>query len=140
MRNWLFSGVVLHRRLRPVVNAFRYPVFFLRFPLSRIDELSNLVFSINRFNLLSFHFADHGDGRAPAVWIRELLAAANRFANARRRLHQLHNRLTLRLHRVERLRSERELNSRLKCALLGGKNILNGVTTSTGGTHELVSQ
>jgi DUF1365 family protein len=74
MRDWLFSGMVLHRRLRPVVNAFRYPVFFLRFPLSRLDELSNPVFSVNRFNLLSFHFADHGDGRPPATWIRELLA------------------------------------------------------------------
>ena len=74
MRDWLFKGSVLHRRLRPRTHAFRYPVFFLRFPLSRLDELSNLVFSINRFNLLSFHFSDHGDGRAPAEWIRELLA------------------------------------------------------------------
>lgn len=74
MRDWLYTGMVLHRRLRPVANAFRYPVFFLRFPLSRLEELSNLVFSVNRFNLLSFHFADHGDGRAPSTWIRELLA------------------------------------------------------------------
>jgi DUF1365 family protein len=75
IRDWLYSGTVLHRRLRPKANAFRYAVFFLRFPLDRIDELPNLVFSVNRFNLLSFHFADHGDGRTPRAWIGELLAA-----------------------------------------------------------------
>ena len=75
MRDWLFCGEVLHRRERPKVNAFRYPVFFLRFPLSRVDDMPNLVFSVNRFNLLSFHFADHGDGRAPREWIGDLLAA-----------------------------------------------------------------
>lgn len=73
MRDWLFCGEVLHRRLRPAANAFRYPVFFLRIPLSRLDELPNPVFSLNSFNLLSFHFADHGDGRAPREWIRDLL-------------------------------------------------------------------
>jgi DUF1365 family protein len=75
MRDWLFCGEVLHRRLRPAANAFRYPVFFLRIPLSRLDELPNAVFSVNSFNMLSFHFADHGDGRAPQKWIRDLLAS-----------------------------------------------------------------
>jgi DUF1365 family protein len=75
MRNWLYCGEVLHRRLRPAPNAFRYPVFFLRFPLSRLDELPNAIFSLNGFNLLSFHFNDHGDGRAPRTWIGDLLNA-----------------------------------------------------------------
>lgn len=75
MRDWLYQGFVSHRRLRPVENAFRYPVFFLRFPLSRLAELRNPLFSVNRFNLFSFHFADHGDGRPPQDWVRGLLAA-----------------------------------------------------------------
>lgn len=74
MRDWLHLGEVLHRRLRPVDNAFRYPVFFLRFPLSRESELAGPLFGVNRTRLFSFHHADHGDGRAPAAWIRELLA------------------------------------------------------------------
>ena len=75
MRDWLYTGIVMHRRMRPRANVFRYPVFFLRFPLSRIADLRNAVFSVNRFNVLSFHFADHGDGGDPERWIRGLLAA-----------------------------------------------------------------
>lgn len=74
-RDWLFMGSVMHQRLRPVRHGFRYPVFFLRFPLSRSAELANRVFSINRFNLLSFHHADHGDGGDPESWVRGILAA-----------------------------------------------------------------
>ena len=73
-RAWLYSGEVRHRRLRPVSNAFRHRVFFLRFPLSRLAELPNALFAVNRFNLFSFHFADHGDGGDPERWVRDLLA------------------------------------------------------------------
>jgi len=71
---WLYRGMVIHRRLRPAEHRFRYRVFYLRFPLSRIGELRNRLFSLNRFNLFSFHFADHGDGGDPQAWIRGLLA------------------------------------------------------------------
>ncbi len=74
MKRWLYFGEVLHRRVKPVANAFRYRVFFLKFPLHRVAELSCGLFSVNRFNLLSFHFADHGDGGDPQRWIRTLLA------------------------------------------------------------------
>lgn len=73
-RPWLYTGTVMHRRLRPAAHAFRYRVFFLRFPLSRVNELKGTLFSLNRFNLFSFHFADHGDGGDPARWVRGLLA------------------------------------------------------------------
>jgi len=75
MKDWLYLGEVLHRRVKPVVNAFRYRVFFLKFPLQRAAELSNAVFSVDRFNLLSFHHADHGDGGDLLAWVRTLLAA-----------------------------------------------------------------
>ena len=29
----LFVGHVMHRRMRPVVNAFVYPVFFVQLPV-----------------------------------------------------------------------------------------------------------
>jgi DUF1365 family protein len=72
----LVCGQVMHRRLRPAANRFVYRVFFLRLPLSRLADVPNAVFSINRFNLLSLHFRDHGarDGTHPLAWIRALLA------------------------------------------------------------------
>ncbi len=72
----LLSGQVMHHRLRPVVNRFAYPVFACLLPLSRIESVGNKLFSINRFNLLSFHFSDHGarDGSHPTQWVRSLLA------------------------------------------------------------------
>jgi DUF1365 family protein len=75
MKPQLFHGSVLHSRLRPRRNAFRYRVFFLRFALGDLSQLENVLFSINRWNLFSFHFQDHGarDGSHPKGWIRALL-------------------------------------------------------------------
>jgi DUF1365 family protein len=76
MRPELVCGQVMHRRLRPAQNRFVYRVFFLRLPLSRLAEAANPMLSLNRFNLLSFNFRDHGarDGSHPLAWIRALLA------------------------------------------------------------------
>ena len=72
----LVCGQVMHRRLRPVQNRFVYRVFFLRLPLSRLEDAANAMLSLNRFNLLGFHFRDHGarDGSHPLAWVRALLA------------------------------------------------------------------
>ena len=35
----LFFGEVMHARLRPRRNRFRYPVFFVRFPGHRLESL-----------------------------------------------------------------------------------------------------
>lgn len=68
-------GHVMHRRLRPAVHAFHYPVFYFRVRLQALEQVSQPLLSINRFNLLSLHFADHGarDGSPPLPWIRALL-------------------------------------------------------------------
>jgi DUF1365 family protein len=44
--------------------------------LSELPSLGNALFSINRWNLFSFHYRDHGarDGSHPESWIRGLLA------------------------------------------------------------------
>ena len=72
----LLVGQVMHRRLRPVPNAFVYPVFFCQLPLARLDQARNAVFSIDRFNLLGISTRDHGarDGSPLLPWIRALLA------------------------------------------------------------------
>jgi uncharacterized protein len=68
-------GHVMHRRLRPAVHAFVYPVFFVRLPLSRLAEAGCAIFSVDRFNLLCFRQRDHGprDGSALLPWIRAIL-------------------------------------------------------------------
>lgn len=76
MASELLCGTVMHRRLRPVLHRFAYRVFFLRLKLSELESAENRLFSLNRFNLASFHFRDHGarDGTHPLVWIRAVLA------------------------------------------------------------------
>ena len=71
----LFLGHVMHRRLRPAVNAFAYPVFYVQLPLRNLAAAKCAVFSIDRRNLLSFHCQDHGprDGSPLLPWIENLL-------------------------------------------------------------------
>ncbi|MES2934788.1 MAG: DUF1365 domain-containing protein [Pseudomonadota bacterium] len=75
----LCFGRVRHKRLRPVLNAFEYGVYFLRLPLramanERTATKSSHWFSRNRFNLLAFYDSDHGDGEQNLLaWIDGLL-------------------------------------------------------------------
>lgn len=62
----LYIGHVSHIRLQPFRHGFRYRVFSLWLDLDYIPQ--SLLFSHNRFNLLSFHDADHGDGLSPKSW------------------------------------------------------------------------
>jgi uncharacterized protein len=69
-------GNVHHHRLRPARNAFNYGVFFLRLPLRSLQHtpLKVRLLSHNRFNLLSLHDKDYGDGLGtPLQWIESLL-------------------------------------------------------------------
>ena len=72
----LFVGHVMHRRLRPAINEFVHPVFYVQLPLRRLETAACAVFSLERRNLLSFHNEDHGrrDGSALLPWIEGLLA------------------------------------------------------------------
>jgi len=72
----LIHGEVAHRRHSPRENAFRYPAFCLRLPLSRLEELDDAGIAYNRRGLVSFHDRDHGacDGTPLLPWIRRLLA------------------------------------------------------------------
>ena len=71
----LCMGQVRHKRLHPVRNAFSYGVFYLRVPVHGLAPAeATRWFSRNRFNLLSFYDADHGDGKLPLrAWIAALL-------------------------------------------------------------------
>ncbi|CAN7371978.1 DUF1365 family protein [Phenylobacterium sp. LjRoot164] len=73
----LYLGRVTHQRTRPVTHRFGYRVFWLLLDLADIDGANRRLrlFSRNRFNLLSFHDRDHGDGsdetlrRQITVWL-----------------------------------------------------------------------
>lgn len=71
----LLVGKVMHRRLRPSVNAFVYPVFYVQLPLRNLAAAKCPIFAIDRGNLLSFHQKDHGprDGSSLLAWIESLL-------------------------------------------------------------------
>jgi uncharacterized protein len=66
----------MHKRFKPVVHPFSYGVFFLRIPLSALQNLGNRWLGKDRFNLMSFMTRDYGprDGGDLAVWMRNLLA------------------------------------------------------------------
>jgi DUF1365 family protein len=66
----------MHRRSRPAANAFSYPAFCLRLPLSALDALPARGIARNRAGLVAFADRDHGprDGSALEPWIRALLA------------------------------------------------------------------
>ena len=65
----LYRGGVMHRRLRPKAHQLNYSVFWLLLDLAEIDSLDRRLrlFSRNRFNLLSFHDKDYGDGSGAAL-------------------------------------------------------------------------
>ena len=67
-------GEVRHTRLRPARNAFVYPTYFLMLPMRRLAAAPVAALRRNRFGLISFHDADHGDGRTDSLaWLDELL-------------------------------------------------------------------
>ncbi len=75
MRPLLFLGHVMHRRLRPKVNAFVYPVFYVQLPLRDLAAADCAMFGVDRRGVLSFRSRDHGprDGSPLLPWIENLL-------------------------------------------------------------------
>lgn len=76
----LYRGVVMHRRVRPRLHGFRYRLFWMLLDIDRLDEAAAgaRLFSIGRFNLLSFQPRDHGDqsGAPLRVQVQTMLAEA----------------------------------------------------------------
>jgi DUF1365 family protein len=65
----IYSGWVVHRRVKPVSHAFRYRCYWLLFDLDDLSALARRLrlFSHNRFNLFSFYDRDHAHGRDAAL-------------------------------------------------------------------------
>jgi len=75
VKAFLFTGRVMHHRVRPARHRFSYPVFFIRFSLDYPDSLQGPLFTVNGRNLFSLRYADYGprDGSDLRPWIRDLL-------------------------------------------------------------------
>lgn len=57
----LYAGLVRHARVKPRRHRLAYRVFMLLLDLDDLDK-GPWLFSHNRFNLISVHDKDHGDG------------------------------------------------------------------------------
>ena len=79
MRSALYTGTVMHERLRPRRHRLDYRVFALLVDLGELDALGHglRLLGINRPGVLSFRERDHGDGQTPLrAWATALLEAA----------------------------------------------------------------
>jgi uncharacterized protein len=59
----LYTGTIIHRRLRPKPHYLRYAAFWMLLDLDEIDALHRRLrlFSRGRFNAMSFFDTDHGE-------------------------------------------------------------------------------
>ena len=74
------TGQVRHTRQRPSVHAFAYRTWFLLLPMRSMARHGGGALTLNRRALVSFHDADHGDGRnadqgGALAWLDDLLLA-----------------------------------------------------------------
>lgn len=77
MRSAIYTGTVLHTRLRPKRHRLSYRVFSLLLDLDELETLGSKVLGVERPGLLSFRASDHGDGVTPLrQWAGRLLAEA----------------------------------------------------------------
>ena len=62
----LYSGMVTHYRSRPREHRLAYRIFSVLLDIDRLEDSARglRLFSIDRFNLFSFHPRDRGDGSA----------------------------------------------------------------------------
>lgn len=72
----IYTGFVVHKRLRPKRHQLRYRVFSLLLDLDELPSLSLRWLAVNRPGLLSFREADHGDGGPLRPWVAARLADA----------------------------------------------------------------
>jgi DUF1365 family protein len=90
MKSCIYATRVMHKRMRPVRHRFVYNVFSLLLDLDELDEIDRRLrlLSVQRFNLMSFLFKDHGlrDGSDIRPWVDEQFERAGLPRPARTRL------------------------------------------------------
>jgi DUF1365 family protein len=68
MNSCLYQGSVFHRRTKPRLHEFTYPVFLFLLDLDELPELPRFspLLQFNRAGLYSFHNSDHWGKQSPA--------------------------------------------------------------------------
>src|SRR5262249_11543322 len=71
----IVDAAVVHRRLRPAENSFRYRVAYLCLDLDKVEQARGRWLAIDRPGLISFQRIDHGarDGSPLRPWLRAIL-------------------------------------------------------------------
>ena len=71
----VIDATVVHRRLRPRVNAFRYRLAYLCLGLEALERAGGRWLKIDSGGLVSFRRADHGarDGADLKAWLKDIL-------------------------------------------------------------------
>ena len=69
MNSAIYIGTLAHARSRPTRHEFRYPAVVFYLDVDELDSLARTIrlFGVNRPNLVSFHDADHWDGKPGAT-------------------------------------------------------------------------
>ena len=78
LRSALYTGIVVHQRLRPKAHRLKYRVFSLLIDLDEIELLRPQLklLGLDARGLMSFRQADHGDGKDLRGWIARQLKGA----------------------------------------------------------------
>jgi DUF1365 family protein len=65
----IYPGYVVHTRFQPVRHRLRHRMLWLLLDIDELPALSRSLrwFSLNRFNLASFHDSDHGAGNGESM-------------------------------------------------------------------------
>ena len=73
MNSCIYNGIVKHQRFKPIEHSLNYKTFSILIDLDEIESLSRniSIFSLNKFNIFSFHNLDHGprDGSSLKDWV-----------------------------------------------------------------------
>jgi DUF1365 family protein len=71
----IVDATVVHRRVRPAENSFRYRVAYLCLDLASVEQARGRWLEIDRPGLISFRRTDHGagDGSRLRPWLRTIL-------------------------------------------------------------------
>ena len=71
----IVDATVVHRRLRPRENAFRYKVGYLCLGLDSLESAAGRWLKLDRRGAVSFRRADHGarDGSDLKAWLKDIL-------------------------------------------------------------------
>lgn len=75
----LLRAQIVHHRNEPHKNSFRYHVYYLAFPLSRMAEIAqSKLCKVNQLSLMSYYEKDHGaTSMSNEVWARGMLKEWN---------------------------------------------------------------